>query len=99
MSENGIEGLRLGGPVSHAVLSFDGTKLAVSQRDIRTIEAAQDMVARDPPEGGVGWISAFGRLVPVYALSRELVPLSVAPPARRLCVVLGQEGGTFAMLC
>jgi hypothetical protein len=81
------------------VLSFAGTHIVLARGDLRTIETATDVVRVDPPQNGVGWIAAFDRVWPAFALSADMVPLPDVPTGRRLCAAIGCRRGLFGLLC
>lgn len=84
---------------ARGLLSFAGIHLALAPGDLRLIEATADLSWADPPERGVGWISALGQAWPVYSLSFDLAPLVEATPERRMCAVLGHDSGLYGLLC
>ena len=81
------------------VLSFACTQIVLARGDLRTIETATDVVRVDPPQNAVGWIAAFDRVWPAFALSADMAPLPEVPAGRRLCAVIGCRWGLFGLLC
>lgn len=95
-----VSQLQGGGLNARAILSFAGVDLVLAPGDLRLIESAAELVAHSPPAHGVGWITAFDRPWPVYALSFDLRPLVTGTPAdRRMCALLGQPSGLYGLLC
>jgi len=83
---------------AHAVLKLEHLALVLPRSDVRTLEAAADLEAADPPPNGVGWIEAERGRFPVYCFSPELEPLARPPAGRRICVVLDAGGEIFGFL-
>ncbi|MFN0300325.1 MAG: hypothetical protein ACKVQU_08210 [Burkholderiales bacterium] len=58
-----------------------------------------DVDASAPPQNGVGWIELNHQRLPVYCTASDLHPIATIPAARRICVVLRGDAGSFGMLC
>jgi len=81
------------------LLHVAGTRVALSQRTVRSLEAAADVDFSTGVPFGLGAIAAGGARWPVYALDRELATLGQVPRERRICALLATEGGLFGLLC
>ncbi|HTT11461.1 MAG TPA: hypothetical protein VMG60_11270 [Burkholderiaceae bacterium] len=81
------------------LLHFGRTRLALSQRVVRSLEATADVEFGSVPPPALGAIATTAGRWPVYALDEELEPLRHVPRARRICALLATEGGLFGVLC
>jgi hypothetical protein len=85
---------------AHVVLlHFGRTRVALSGRAVRSLEAATDVVFSGAPSGVHGTIESHGVQWPVYALDEELAPLRDVPHERRTCALLATDHGLFGLLC
>ncbi len=82
-----------------ALLTISGLRLALPQRQIRAIEAASVVDARDAEPFSAGWLRHAQQRWPVYCLSQELSLLAAVPAERRTCVMLGTDDGYMGILC
>ncbi|MFZ2652930.1 MAG: hypothetical protein WA210_22750 [Burkholderiaceae bacterium] len=74
-------------------------RLLIAQSDLRSLEAADDVDSKAPPQGGVGWIAAGSDYWPVYALDDELQPSCAPARPRRACALLSRGDKLFGVLC
>lgn len=84
---------------AYAALTHGRLYVLVPRGDLRTIEAASDVDRSVPPENGVGWIELDHQRLPVYCTGSDLHPIATIPAARRICVVLRGDEGSFGLLC
>ncbi len=82
-----------------AILKISGLRLSLPQREIRALEAADDVELRDAESSVIGWLRHAQQRWPVYCLSQELAPLAEVPAERRACVLLGSGAGYVGILC
>jgi hypothetical protein len=83
----------------YAALSLGHLNVLLPRQELRTIEAATDILTASPPPRGVGWIELNRDRLPVYCTGPDLAPLSTIPVERRICVVLKSEIESFGLLC
>ena len=84
----------------HLVLLHLGrTRIALTQRAVRSLEATADVDFSARSGAALGTILVGGSMWPVHALDEELAPLRTAPRERRICALLAGEHGLFGLLC
>jgi len=81
------------------LLHFGRTRVALTQRAVRSLEAAADVAFTATAPGALGTIAAGGAHWPVYALDEELAPLRDVPRQRRICALLATATGLIGLLC
>ncbi len=83
------------------VLSIDGLRLALPQRDVRLIQLVADLKLSAAGEGHeVGWLlREAGDSWPAYCLDGALRLQRPAPDARRVCVFCEAEGAVLGIVC
>src|SRR5262245_48161556 len=85
---------------AHVVLlHFGRTRVALSGRAVRSLEAATDVIFAGAAPAALGTIESHGVQWPVYALDEELAPLHDVPHERRTCALLATDQGLFGLLC
>lgn len=82
-----------------AALKLDALNLLVPQHDVRTLESSMDIDPSAPARAAIGWIEFRRERLPVYCLSQQLEPMTSAPTARRVVVVLDAGARAFGLLC
>ena len=82
-----------------AILTISGLRLLLPQKEIRALEAADDVELRDAELPSVGWLRHAQQRWPVYCLSQELSLLAAIPAERRACVLLDTGAGYAGVLC
>ena len=90
------------GPATSAhlvMLHLGRTRVALTQRAVRSLEATADVDFSARSAGALGAIDVGGSRWRVYALDEELAPLHTAPRDRRICALLAAEHGLFGLLC
>ena len=86
-------------PERLAVLTLDGRKWLLPQREIQSLEPLLDVVADDGSPDRMGVIAFQENWWPVYCVSGELDVLREIPAARRVCVLLNDGDNQFALVC
>ncbi len=79
----------------YALLHIGATRLALTQHEVRTLEAGADVGG----EGGVRFVATSGRRWPVLAIDDELRPVALNAAPRRICAMLALRAGLFGLLC
>ncbi len=82
-----------------AILTISGLRLLLPQKEIRALEAADDVDVRDAEPPSIGWLQHAQQRWPVYCLSQDLLLMAEVPVERRACVLLGAGTGYVGILC
>lgn len=82
-----------------AVLTLDGRRLLLPQRQVQSLEPLLDLVRDSGIANAVGMIAFAGYWWPVYCLSGNLDVLSDIPPTRRVVTLLSDGEHLLALLC
>lgn len=85
--------------VTASMLKISGLRMMLPQKEIRALEAADDIVRLDAEPPSVGWLHYAQQRWPVYCLSPELALLADIPATRRACVLLSAGDGYVGLLC
>ncbi len=85
--------------VALAILKISGLRLALPQKEMRALEAADDVDVDGAESPAVGWIRHGMQRWPVYSLSQDLSLLAEIPAGRRACVLLDTGVGHVGLLC
>ncbi len=81
------------------VLSIDSVRLAVSQKDVKTIELASRLDVAVDDEMEAGWLEQDGKMWPVYSVDANLALQVRTPHPRRFCVMLYAGEKLIGFLC
>ena len=82
-----------------AILSIDGRRFFLPQQEIHSLELVIDIDKTKPLPRTVGWFLEGSEKWPIYCLDRELNILSYIPSSRKACVLIGDRGLNFGVLC
>lgn len=81
------------------LLAFDGLRLVVPQRDVKTIELHSALQIAVDGEAQAGWYEQANELWPAYNLDRNLALQASEPLARQFCVFMETQGKVAGVLC
>jgi len=85
----------------YAKLVMGDRGLLLPQHEVLSLEPIQDLESAETDDNSqIGCITLKGQQVPIYCLSRDLIPIREIPEDHRLCVLLQDElGASFGILC
>jgi hypothetical protein len=88
-----------------ALLTMDGLRLALPQKDILTIELVSALQPARDGGSEIGWFAQDGRRWPIYCLDRRFAPAPALAATARVCVlfrsderILGLAGTQVSLL-
>lgn len=81
------------------VLSIDNMRLAVPQKDVKTVELASTLDVAVEGEAEAGWLEQDGKMWPVYGVDEYLSLQAVVPRSRRFCIMLHTGDKLVGFLC
>jgi hypothetical protein len=81
------------------MLTIGSARLALPAASVLGVLALEHLDRAAPAEGTVGRLVVQGRDCPAYALDEELAATGQLAPQRRACVLVGDAGAVFALVC
>jgi hypothetical protein len=81
------------------VLVIDDLKLALPQRDVRTIDVVSALEVATDGDAVAAWLVHNDARWPAYDVDEQLSPRSTTPTRRRFCVFLHDGDALAGILC